>query len=478
MRDPAWRWVPEYDETYGDLAAEVGDQLGMTPDAEQRMILDAIFAESEPGVPACFEVGTVAPRQNLKTATLEIAALTDVFVLGVQLHVWTAHLFKTAKSAFEDMVRLVEGTDDFRRRCKKPRTANGDEAIELLTGQRIEFHARSKGGGRGLTGDRVTLDEALFLAKAETGALLPILATRQSAQIRYGSSAGLATSDVLRRLRDRGRRGGDPRLAWFEWCAPDDLRCAEPSCLHEPGTDGCLLDREDLWERANPALDRRITRDTLRSFRRSMDPAEFAREFLGWWDDPSATEPAFGPGFWEACSTLTPPDVPLGALAVAVSFDLTHACIGAAARDGDVTHLKPLQHGPGTGWVVERAKQLQDAHGHDVVIDAGGPAAVLMEPLEQAGVRLRIMDTRDVLDACAHIYELVRERRARHMNYAELDVAVQGAVKRTVGDRWAWGRRKSTSDISPLEAETFAAWAVSFGGPQQSIYETRGLEVV
>lgn len=42
-----------------------------------------------------------------------------------------------------DMVQLVEANDDFRRRCRKPRTANGAEAIELLTGQAIEFHARS-----------------------------------------------------------------------------------------------------------------------------------------------------------------------------------------------------------------------------------------------------------------------------------------------------------------------------------------------
>src|SRR4051794_9073361 len=106
----------------------------MMMDAEQRMILDAIFAENAPGAPACFSVAAVAPRQNLKTATLEIAALTDVFVLGEPLHAWTAHLFDTARATFEHMCTLIESNDDYRRRCRKPRTANGNESIELLTG--------------------------------------------------------------------------------------------------------------------------------------------------------------------------------------------------------------------------------------------------------------------------------------------------------------------------------------------------------
>ena len=190
---PAWEWVPEFASTSGDIAAEVGTQLGLTPDLEQRRVLDAIYAERAPGLPACFEAAVIAPRQNLKTAVLQIAALTDLFVFGDELIVWTAHLFKTAVSAFEGMVRLIDANDDYRRRCRKPRTANGDEAIELLTGQKIEFHARSKGGGRGLTGDKVILDEGLFLSAPDMGAMLPTMATRPAAQLRYASSAGLAT---------------------------------------------------------------------------------------------------------------------------------------------------------------------------------------------------------------------------------------------------------------------------------------------
>lgn len=461
MLEPAYRWEPAYAETFGNLAAEVGDRVGMPMDAEQRMILDSIFAENEPGRPACFSVAVVAPRQNLKTATLEIAALTDVFVLGEPMHAWTAHLFDTAQKTFAHMCELIEGCDDFRRRCRKPRTANGKEAIELLSGEKIEFHARSKGGGRGITGDKITWDEALFLQAGEVGALMPILATRPGAQVRYGSSAGFVNSDVLRAIRDRGRRGGAPRSAYFEWCAPRES-CEDPACSHHVGeVVGCVADRVHLLEIANPAYGRRITAERMQDFRNEMPAEEFIREFLGWWDEPGTADAAFGPGNWERCAGAEPRGVPLGAIGIAASMDLTHGAITAAAGDGQVIHLKPLQHGPGTGWIVDRTVQLQKQHGVDVLIDRRGPAAPLIPHLERAGVRLVQLDTPQILDACASLLDRVRETKIRHASYPELEAAVGAAVRRLVGDRWAWGRKLSASDISPLEAATLAAYAVS-----------------
>jgi len=117
--------------------------------------------------------------------------------------------------------------------------------------------------------------------------------------------------------------------------------------------------------------------------------------------------------------------------------------------------------------MVARAKELQDEHRVKVAVDGRGPAAVLIPQLEQAGVDLQVLGTAEVLDSCAGIFDVVRERRLAHMAYPELDDAVAGAVKRPVGDRWAWGRRKSSSDISPLEAVTLALHAsrVPAAGP-------------
>jgi hypothetical protein len=94
-------------------------------------------------------------------------------------------------------------------------------------------------------------------------------------------------------------------------------------------------------------------------------------------------------------------------------------------------------------------------------VDKGGPAADLIPKLEQiAGVTVHRADTTDVLDACAGIWKRVQDQRIRHASYKELDAAAGVAVRRPVGDRWAWGRKQSDDDISALEGATLAAWLV------------------
>lgn len=47
----------------------------------------------------------------------------------------------------------------------------------------------------------------------------------------------------------------------------------------------------------------------------------------------------------------------------------------------------------------------------------------------------------------------------RHLDQLPLNLALANAVSRKLGDAYAWGRRASTGDISPLVAVTLARWA-------------------
>lgn len=458
---PAHLWIPKYRTTNGDLAATIGEQVGLTPDADQRAILDAMFAENEPGIPACFETAVVAPRQNIKTSTLQIAALTDLFLLGVELHIWTAHLFRTSRSSFEGMVGLIESNPDFRRRCRPHRTANGAEAIELKSGERIEFHARSKGGGRGLTGKRVTLDEGMFLSAAEMGALLPTMATMPDAQVRHASSAGLLTSDVLRSIRNRGRKGGDRSLAYFEWAAPF-VDCAQQFCAHIVETPGCALDNRDLWRQANPAFGRRISEEMLENFRRAMPPHEFAREFLGWWDDPPEAGGAAIP--WDDWSALLDPGSRYGgtglALGLHISGDRTTAYVGAIGERTDgllhaeiVDVVTPQQ-------AVAAVKARVEKHRCRVVVDPGSHAGSLISDLEDEGVRVEPVTLTKLTQACGMVIDAVSSKTLRHIGQAPLDAAVRAAgVRQTSRDAWAW----EGQGITPLTAVTLAMFGYSLG---------------
>ncbi|MEW1964647.1 hypothetical protein AB0302_04525 [Micrococcus sp. NPDC078436] len=480
---PQDRWT-----TYGPDVADLCDVVGFSPDPEQRLVLDDAFAVDRRGKACSFEVCVICARQNMKTGLLKQMALGWLFITDQQLIIWSAHEFSTAQEAFRDMELLIEGSSFLSKRVKKIHRANGDEAIELRTGARLKFRARTKAGGRGLSGDKVVLDEAFALQPDHMGALLPTLSVRPDPQVIYGSSAGVAHSDVLRKIRDRGRAGSSPRLAYCEWCAPV-LACASEKCDHEPGKwAGCQLDDRDNWKQANPLLGRirangtGLTEGYVAAEREALPPAEFARERMGWWDDPSTSD-IFGPGKWEQGAREDderPADLKMTGLAVAVAMDLKSAAlVGAGVDDAGRVWPRVLQHGPGTAWTVDRAHELQARFEVPLVIDGKGPGAMLIPTLEREGVELHVATTSDVLDAFANLRSRVSDGALLHTPAPELDAAVAGAALRPVGDRFAIGRKASTADVSPLEATSLAAWQATIGPTTApSVYETRGVMTI
>lgn len=461
LAEPDFHTAPDWTRTLGDEVADLGSMIGFAPYPEQRLILDDVFAldPKRPDRSAAFEAAAIACRQQLKTGVLKLCALGWLFITDQPLVIWSAHEFGTSREAFRDIVALIDGSDYLSRRVSNITTAAGNEVIELTTGARLKFKARTSGGGRGLTGHKVILDEAFALMPEHMGALLPTLIAVPDPQVLYGSSAGMAKSEMLRQLRDRGRAGGG-RLAYAEWLS-EQRDCATDTCTHQPGTDGCALDDVDLWRqscivtaRKDPAM------AAIGALRAAMPAEEFMRECLGWWDEPLGSSTAFTAGRWERRVEHRPAGARVGALALAVSYDQSFGCISAAGRAAGRVHVKPLEHRPGVRWMVEQASLLQATHGVELAIDSKGPAASLIDDLLAAGVRLKILETAEVLDACAWIHRAVTEEPGRlaHGDYPELNRSVEGAVRRAVGDRWAWGRKASTSDVSPLESVTFAGW--------------------
>lgn len=451
--EPAYLWVPPHARTMGPVVADFGEEIGFTLDPEERLALDTILAEKPDGSWAAFEAAVIACRQNLKTFVLRLSVLGDLFLFDAELVIWTAHLFPTAMEAFRDIKQSIDTYPFLSRRVKKITEANGEEGIELMSGQRLLFKARSKTGGRGLTGKVVVLDEAFALSGSEMGSLLPTLSAVRNPQVRYGSSAGLVRSDVLRGVRNRGRAGGDPSLAYIEWCAPVTA-CRSERCEHTLGTRGCALDREDLIHQANPALYRRITLEHVRAERRAMPPEEFVRERFGWWDEPSSSSSAGLPlDAWADCEQADAVPAVSAAWSVDVTPDFSWASIARADAEGVVEVVARRR---GTAWVRDELSELVGSSGAPTVVDFGGPASVLKDDLEDLGIPLLVLSGKEVAQACAGFVDAVVRRAVTHRGQPELDAAVEGASRRPLGDAWAWSRKSSAVDISPLVAVTFA----------------------
>ncbi len=450
---PSWSALLEYHQTCGPEVAEIAALAGFDPDPEQRMVLDQVFAFDRHGDSVAFESCVIAPRQNLKTAVAKMCALGWLFLTEQRLVVWSAHEFRTAQEAFRDMTELIESSPDLDREVKAIYRGNGDEAVELLNGCRLIFKARTKGGGRGLTGDKVVLDEAFALRPVHMGALLPTLAARPDPQVLYGSSAGMVDSDVLRGIRDRGRAGTDKRLAYFEWGDPNPGSCTLEGCEHALRTPGCALDDRNRWIAANPAFGRRITEDSLVAFRQALPPEEFAREFLGWWDEP-AEAGDFDVDQWLA---LESDAAPTGELSLAVDVGPNQAWSSIVACGGGV--LEVVERRRGAGWLPERLAELAARHPvAEFGLDPAGPIGALLPELEREGLPLKLLDGKDTIRACGAFIAAINEQTLHHRGEPELLAAIGGASRRAVGDGWKWSRKDSTVDISPLVASTYAHW--------------------
>lgn len=477
LRPPLYHSAPAYEHTFGPEVAAVCEQVGFGPDPEQKLILDDLFAVvPDPDAPefmmsAAFEIAVIAVRQTLKTGLMKQAAIGWLFVTQEPVITWSAHEFTTAKSALDDLELIIDNSPMLRKRMPGGRnrgifTGKNQERIETRDERVCRFKARTDTGSRGLTGDKIIMDEAFQLTPTILGAVMPTLTAVPDPQILYGSSAGMTKSDVLREIRDRGRKGS-PGLAYTEYGAPfrpcesEDCQHFKPSHpLHEPG---CALDDEDLWWQAAPLLGRSrpngtgLTLTKMRRFREAEPPAEFARERMGWWDEPGPAE-LFGAGKWEACAGRKPAGVRVTGLALARSEDMAWSAIVAAGRVGSRVVVRPLIHGPGSDWVPSKAKELQKRFGPRLVVDPKGAGKKLLPELRRAGIAVYETAGSDVLDAYDEFHGLVVDGNLLHGTYEELERSINGATTRYVGDRPTWARRQSTSDISVLEAATLAAW--------------------
>jgi hypothetical protein len=406
------------------------------------------LAEGDDGRWSAFECGLVVPRQNGKGAILEAIELAGLFLFGEQLILHSAHEFKTAQEAFRRVLSLVENTDHLRKRVARVRTSHGEEGIELTTGARLRFVARSTASGRGFSAQRVVLDEAMQLGTETMGALLPTLAAQNNPQVVYAASAPLSTSVQLHAVRNRALAGGDESLAYLEWSVTDDAEVDDPA----------------QWAVANPSLGIRIGADYVERERAALPEEIFKRERLGIPDAPVVVtdERIVEPDVWAALKEERSRVDGRMSFAVDITPDRRMAAIAVAGhRDDGLVHVEVVDHRPGTSWVGDRLIDLAERWGRQpVTIDPGSPAGSLVVTVRERGIEVREVSARQVVQATGQFYDLVMSGGLRHIGQAPLTAALDGATRRPLGESWTWNRRAQSVDICPLMAATLALGAL------------------
>lgn len=458
-----------------EIAAATGHPLD---DWQAHVVKGACLTTGKPLRWAAFEVGVNVSRQNGKGDILQARELAGIVDFGERLVTHSSHMFDTSLEAFLRMEEAIEEAS--LQGLLRPRggisRSHGDEGFKFRTGQRIRYRTRTKGGGRGFSGDLMVLDEAMILPESALGALLPTLSAKSitgDPQLWYAGSAvdqiimehGIAFARVRKRALEGARS-----LAYFEWSADAEI----------DELDRVIDDREQ-WRKANPSLGIRISEAHVEKERSALDPRTFGTERLGVGDWPPVDvedKAAFDFSRWLAlvdeASVMVDP--------ICIAFDVTpdrrRATISAAGRRPDgLFHVETVEARRGTGWIPAYLAERVSRHAVTrIVYDPASPAAGLVLPLEKAGLELEAVTAREYAGACGLLFDLVQQGGLRHLGTYELNVAVRNASTRPLGEAWAWSRRLSSADISPLVAATLALWAAA--GEQESVYESRGLLAV
>lgn len=475
VQTPRILQVPDYVTSAGTEAIELAARAGLHLDPWEQLVLMGALGERADGRWAALEVGIDVPRQNGKGSIEEVRELAGPILFGERLLIHSAHEQATSSEHFLRLLELFEEAE-FTSRMKRPIRGKGSEAILFTNGARILFKTRTGGGGRGLTGDFVCLDEAMILPTAAMAALGPTLAARSmhgNPQIWYAGSAvdqeKHEHGEVFTRVRQRGM-AGKPRVAWFEWSVEGD----DPDLVPEEV-------REDpiSWAQANPGMGIRISAEHISNECGGLLGArEFAVERLGVGDWPALDGEDPGGLSLQQWLTCTDRDSELDG-SICFAFDVRPdrskaAIVAAGRREDGRPHIEVVDHRPGTGWVVERLGELIEKWSPITVIcDGNGPAAALLPRLAEAGIEVEVVTSVEHARACGILVDMANQDGVRHLGQPEMTAAIRGAARRG-NETWTWSRKNSAVDISPLVAGTLALWGaetyIELAGPTIEVF--------
>jgi len=334
------------------------------------------------------------------------------------------------------------------------RRTNGSEAIKWTNKSLWSLMATTEKSGHGATIDLAVLDEAFAQVDNRVEqAVKPAMMTRSEPQFWVVSTAGTNESIYLNEKIEDGRAraaaGLTTGVCYFEWSAPEDLDPLDP----------------ETWKLCMPALGHTVTLEAIAADFTSMPLPEARRAYLNQTRNTRAADPwqVITEAQWAACCDPNSTEDGRFAFAVDVTPDRSMTAIGAAAwrSDGSI-HVEIGEYRPGTHWVAEWLTTRHSRLSHiPVTIDPGSAAGSLIPDLEARNIPVRIINARKHAQACGQFFDRATTATLRHRgSQPELSSALAGAKKRNLGEAWAWHRRDTSVDVSPLVAVTLAVGAL------------------
>ena len=437
--------------------------LGLDMLPWQRLVLGDWCANDEQARPSYTTCGLDVSRQNGKNVVVE--GYTDYRIAVCGWHVLhTAHRVKTAKKAFNRLVRYFTDKDhpEMMALVKQIRRTNGEEAIFLTNGGSIEFMARTNSGARGFDDIQlVVYDEAQELTDEQFAAVSFTLAASSTGE-RQSIFLGTPPNEscpgtVFARVRGAALEGKSRKTNWNSWSVE---KLPKADCAFEDVV-------EDVYA-ANPSMGYLLDEDYTSSEFTGCTMLDFAHERLGWWSDVVAVARAIPRKAWEGSAIESiGGDYPRRtAFGLRFSPDGKRWAMAGCKSDGRGGYAVELV---ACGEQADGTRGLADfliarrGSACAVAIDGIGAADALDEQLQELkapkGYVVR-PKAADVITAASVFVEMLAARRCRHTSSPQLDESARLAVRRAIGARGGWGfGTDGKCDSTPVEACSLALMA-------------------
>lgn len=434
--------------SYGfDVDDFARDVLGQPLDPWQRWVVIHAGELLPDGRPRFRKILIIVARQNGKTHLLKVLTLFWMFVEGWPLILGQSTTLATAKESWQGAQDIASVAPDLAPNFGKVRRDNNDPHWLTTTGSKYKIAAANRKGGRGLSTDRLIVDELREHKDwVAWNAALPTMNARPYAQAFLITNQGDDQSVVLDSLRNAGLAGTDDELGLIEYSAPDG---ASP------------LDAEALAA-ANPNLGYRLSlKSLLADAARALEnggeeESSFRTEIMC--QRVRALDAAINHTAW--ASSVLPGDLTAElmrhriALCVDISPDRLHATLAAAAvLPDDRVRVQVV-----ATWQGHRATEQLRAELPALVARVRartlgwmptGPAAALAASLKERKGRAAWPPqgtsveeiSGEVAAVCMGFAEQVESGAVVHGDEAILNAHVLGAAKLWNGDRWRYERK-------------------------------------
>lgn len=389
------------------------------------------------------QVGIMVSRQSGKSHLMRLRILAGLILWDEPLQIIAAHKLHIALEHFNQIIDVLENNDWLANQVKRVRRVNGQEEVQMLSGNRLRVVA-SNNAGRGLAKVSTAMLDELREYKNNDGwsAITKTQLASPNPQLWGLSNAGDDTSVPLINLRERGLQtvgGQSDSVAWFEWSAPM----------------GCRVDDWEAIAQANPALGHTIHPDNIAAMLKEDEAivrTEILCQFLNTIQSP------FPIDAWPKCADTDWVVDPTKQ--VFAAFDITprrnHAALvlGQMLDDGRIglslvqtwetdTSLDDLRLASGIADWVRKFEITEVAYSKNT----GSNVAAR---LQSAGIQTKDIDGRVFAQACDELLSAMTNHRLAHADQSEFNKHIVSCARINFagGDGWVIGRRASNAVVT------------------------------